>query len=258
MLSIFILIRGTSKLFVTFVKGFLEDKKPSCNRIASLELCWIFNTWALPETCCNKAIVSDGAMSATKELELTVKPFLSSPHTLGTMWQYAVLFNLLAGQQAENGISLTAGSSRICCCGKKKKSGLLVFLGCKKLTYVLLVCVTWGACPLWLAALRSREMLFWDTSHKENLVRLAAHHSMEQTRMLRHGCRMHSWHGGDSCRIPLSMPEYQSTKCHHHPSTRKWHPEALLQSVGKLRQGWPVLGLESLSHLLWQFHLCSF
>lgn len=67
MLSIFILIRGTSKLFVTFVKGFLEDKKPSCNRITSLEPCWIFKALALNKMCCNKAIVSDGAMSTTKE-----------------------------------------------------------------------------------------------------------------------------------------------------------------------------------------------
>lgn len=103
------------------------------------------------------------------------------------MWQYAVLFNLLAGQEAENDISLTAGSSHICCCGEKKISGILVFLGSKKLTYVGLVCVTWGACPLWLAALRGREVLFWDTSHKENLVWLEAHHSMEQTRIPRQG-----------------------------------------------------------------------
>lgn len=43
MLSIFILIRRTSKLFVTFVKGFLEDKKPN-HRITSLEPYWIFKT----------------------------------------------------------------------------------------------------------------------------------------------------------------------------------------------------------------------
>lgn len=35
-LSIFILIRGASKLFVTFVKGFLEDKKTNY-KITSLE-----------------------------------------------------------------------------------------------------------------------------------------------------------------------------------------------------------------------------
>lgn len=33
-LSIFILIRGRSRLFVTFVKGFLEDKKPNCESLA--------------------------------------------------------------------------------------------------------------------------------------------------------------------------------------------------------------------------------
>lgn len=43
MLSIFILIRGRSKLFVTFVKGFLEDRIPSC-KITSLEPYWIFKT----------------------------------------------------------------------------------------------------------------------------------------------------------------------------------------------------------------------
>lgn len=43
MLSIFILIRRTSKLFVTFVKGFLEDKKPN-HKITSLEPYWIFKT----------------------------------------------------------------------------------------------------------------------------------------------------------------------------------------------------------------------
>lgn len=43
MLSIFILIRRTSKLFVTFVKGFLEDKKPN-HQITSLEPYWIFKT----------------------------------------------------------------------------------------------------------------------------------------------------------------------------------------------------------------------
>lgn len=42
-LSIFILIRRTSKLFVTFVKGFLEDKKPN-HKITSLEPYWIFKT----------------------------------------------------------------------------------------------------------------------------------------------------------------------------------------------------------------------
>lgn len=41
MLSIFILIRGAIKLFVTFVKGFLEDKKPN-HKITSLEPYWIF------------------------------------------------------------------------------------------------------------------------------------------------------------------------------------------------------------------------
>lgn len=41
--SIFILIRGASKLFVTFVKGFLEDKEPN-HQITSLEPYWIFKT----------------------------------------------------------------------------------------------------------------------------------------------------------------------------------------------------------------------
>lgn len=61
----------------------------------------------------------------------------------------------------------------------------------------------------------------------------------------RGGYKMHSWPGRGSCRILSSMPKYQSTKCHRHPSTKKPHPEALLQSVGKLAWGWPVLGLES-------------
>lgn len=43
MLSIFILIRGMSKLFVTFVKGFVEDKT-SNYKITSLELYWIFKS----------------------------------------------------------------------------------------------------------------------------------------------------------------------------------------------------------------------
>lgn len=43
MLSIFILIRGAIKLFVTFVKGFLEDKKPN-HKITSLKHYWIFKT----------------------------------------------------------------------------------------------------------------------------------------------------------------------------------------------------------------------
>lgn len=43
MLSISILIRGASKLFVTFVKGFLEDKKPH-HKMTSLEPYWIFKT----------------------------------------------------------------------------------------------------------------------------------------------------------------------------------------------------------------------
>lgn len=50
MLSIFILIRGTSKLFVTFVKGFLEDRKPN-HKITSLEPYWIFKT-TIPRIKC--------------------------------------------------------------------------------------------------------------------------------------------------------------------------------------------------------------
>lgn len=41
MLSIFILIRKTSRLFVTFVKGFIEDKETN-HKAASLEPYWIF------------------------------------------------------------------------------------------------------------------------------------------------------------------------------------------------------------------------
>lgn len=151
MLSIFILIRGTSKLFVTFVKGFLEDKKPSCNRIASLELCWIFSAWALPETCCNKAIVSDGATSATKALGANSKsqtfPFFSShswnnvaiccfvePYCRARSWKWYVPDSWLITHMLL----------------WREKKWAFGFLGSKKLTYVLLVCVTWGACPLWL------------------------------------------------------------------------------------------------------------
>lgn len=87
-LSIFILIRGTSKLFVTFVKGFLEDKKPSCNRMTSLEPCWIFKALDLNKMCCNKAILSDGAISTTKEEGSNSKKlnlFFLLPYAPGTM-----------------------------------------------------------------------------------------------------------------------------------------------------------------------------
>lgn len=50
MLSIFILIRKMSRLFVTFIKGFTEDRKTN-HKTASLEPYWIF-TASFPRTKC--------------------------------------------------------------------------------------------------------------------------------------------------------------------------------------------------------------
>lgn len=107
MLPIFILIRGVSELFVTFVKGFLEDKKPCCkesvawspaeySKLQPWMKCAVTKLLCLMEPC---------LLQKNRDLTAEVKPLLSSSlhfwHNVGnTLFYFNCSENVHPRQEA--------------------------------------------------------------------------------------------------------------------------------------------------------------
>lgn len=179
------------------------------------------------------------------------------------MWQYGnMLFcsTYLQGRKLKMVFPWHLAHHTYTAVERKKKKWAFGFLESKKLTYVLLVCITWGACPLWLAALRNRKMPFWDTSHKKSFVWFRERDSVEPWRMLRQGWLQNAflaWKGFlQNPFMHARVPEHQMPSPPLHNKTQFWGITLVCRRSGVGLDN-PWTGITSQQQWLWRFYSCS-